>query len=83
MQPACFWTIIVVRMGYESKEGYKSLKENGQIPYIKPRTYEKWKRRSFKKDISKRENMVYNEEIISATDYNIISPLMYMKKMLY
>ena len=25
-------------------------------PYIKPQTYEKWKKRSLKKDISKREN---------------------------
>lgn len=29
--------------GYESEEGDKFLKENGQIPYIKPQTYEKWK----------------------------------------
>ncbi|MGN1266401.1 MAG: transposase, partial [Dorea sp.] len=47
--------------GYESEEGYEFLKENGQIPYIKPQTYEKWKKRSFKKDISKRENMTYDE----------------------
>jgi transposase len=46
--------------GYESEEGYEYLKSNGQIPYIKPQTYEKWKKRSFKKDISKRENMVYD-----------------------
>lgn len=44
--------------GYESEEGYEFLKGNGQIPYIKPQTYEKWKKRSFKKDISKRENML-------------------------
>ena len=48
--------------GYESEEGYEFLKENGQVPYIKPQTYEKWKIRSFKKDISKRENMAYDEE---------------------
>ena len=47
--------------GYESEEGYEFLKGNGQIPYIKPQTYEKWKKRSFKKDISKRENMAYDE----------------------
>ncbi len=47
--------------GYESEEGYEFLEKNGQIPYIKPQTYEKWKKRSFKKDISKRENMGYNE----------------------
>ena len=33
-----------------------------QKPYIKPKTYEKWKKRSFKKDISKRENMGYDEK---------------------
>ena len=42
--------------GYESEEGDKFLKENGQIPYIKPQTYEKWKKRSSKKDISKCED---------------------------
>lgn len=49
--------------GYESEEGDKFLKENGQIPYIKPQTYEKWKKHSSKKDISKCENMVYNREM--------------------
>ena len=29
---------------------------------VKPKTYEKWKKRSFKKDISKRENMGYDEK---------------------
>ena len=49
--------------GYESEEGYSYLKEQEQKqkPYIKPQTYEKWKKRSFKKDISKRENMGYDE----------------------
>ncbi len=48
--------------GYESEEGYSFLRENRQKPYIKPKTYEKWKKRSFKKDISKRENMGYDEK---------------------
>ena len=48
--------------GYESEEGYSYLQEKKQIPYIKPQTYEKWKKRSFKKDISKRENMSYEAE---------------------
>lgn len=48
--------------GYESEEGYSYLREEGQQPYIKPQTYEKWKKRSFKQDISKRENMAYNQE---------------------
>ena len=47
--------------GYESEEGYTYLREVGQKPYIKPQTYEKWKKRSFKQDISKRENMRYEE----------------------
>ncbi|WP_343284084.1 transposase, partial [Drancourtella sp. An12] len=38
--------------GYESEEGYTYLQEQGQKPYIKSQTYEKWKKRSFKKDIS-------------------------------
>ena len=48
--------------GYESEEAYEYLKSQDQIPYIKPQTYEKWKKRSFKKDISKRENMAYEKE---------------------
>ena len=48
--------------GYESEEGYTYLREKGQTPYIKPQTYEQWKKRSFKKDISRRENMGYDEE---------------------
>ena len=47
--------------GYESEEAYEYLSGTGQKPYIKPQTYEKWKKRSFKKDISKRENMRYDE----------------------
>ena len=48
--------------GYESEEAYEHLRKNGQIPYIKPQTYEQWKKRSFKNDISKRENMTYDDE---------------------
>jgi transposase len=48
--------------GYESEEGYDYMKKNNQMPYIKPQTYEKWKKRSFKNDISKRENMIYDEK---------------------
>ena len=52
---------ITADSGYESEEGYSYLREKGQLPYIKPQTYEKWKKRSFKQDISKRENMEYDE----------------------
>lgn len=40
----------------------KHMEQQKQIPYIKPQTYEKWKKRSFKQDISKRENMGYDAE---------------------
>ncbi len=46
--------------GYESEEIYEYLRQHGQRAYIKPQTYEKWKKRSFKQDISKRENMGYD-----------------------
>lgn len=55
--------------GYESEEGYTYLRETRQTPYIKPQTYEKWKRRSFKQDISKRENMAYDAETDAYTCY--------------
>lgn len=48
--------------GYENEENYLWLEQNRKTYYIKPQTYEKWKKRSFKKDISKRENMTYIEE---------------------
>lgn len=51
---------VIADSGYESEEGYLYLEENGYTAYIKPQTYEKWKKRSFKKDISKRENMSYD-----------------------
>ena len=51
---------VIADSGYESEEGYLYLEEKGQTAYIKPQTYEKWKKRSFKKDISKRENMTYD-----------------------
>lgn len=53
---------IIADSGYESEENYIYLEEKGQAYYIKPQTYEKWKKKSFKKDISKRENMVYDSE---------------------
>ena len=52
---------ITADSGYESEEVYSYLREKGQLPYIKPQTYEKWKKRSFKQDISKRENMEYDD----------------------
>ena len=48
--------------GYESEEAYTYLRSTKQKPYIKPQIYEKWKKRSFKQEIGKRENMKYEEE---------------------
>jgi transposase len=53
---------VVADSGYESEENYLYLERKRQTYYIKPQTYEKWKKKSFKKDISKRENMEYNPE---------------------
>ena len=48
--------------GYESEYNYVWLELHKIKPFIKPQTYELWKKKSFKKDISKRENMTYIEE---------------------
>lgn len=56
--------------GYESEEAYTFLENEQQKPYIKPQTYEKWKKRSFKQDISKRENMGYDLETDSYICHN-------------
>ncbi|GBG57488.1 transposase [Sporomusaceae bacterium FL31] len=61
---------IIADSGYESEENYLYLEEKKQNYYIKPQTYEQWKKKSFKKDISKRENMFYNEEIDEYTCHN-------------
>jgi transposase len=64
------YTNVIADSGYESEENYLYLEENQQTPYIKPQTYEKWKKKSFKKDISKRENMSYNQETDIYTCHN-------------
>lgn len=56
--------------GYESEEGYSYLAEKKITAFIKPQTYEQWKKRSFKKDISKRENMGYTPETDTYTCHN-------------
>jgi len=53
---------LIADSGYESEENYVYLENKGYTYYIKPQTYEKWKKRSFKNDISKRENMNYDSE---------------------
>ena len=53
---------IVADAGYESEEAYVFLEKNGQEAYIKPQNYEISKTRKYKEDISRRENMSYNEQ---------------------
>ena len=67
--------------GYESEEAYTYLRSEKRKPYIKPQTYEKWKKRSFKQDISRRENMGYDEKTDTYTCHagKSLSPL-FMKK---
>ena len=67
--------------GYESEEAYDYLSSQNQTPYIKPQTYEKWKKRNFKQDISKRENMKYDETTDTYTCHaeKLLFPL-YVKK---
>lgn len=61
---------IIADSGYESEENYLYLEEKEQKYYIKPQTYEKWKKKSFKKDISKRENMTYDKGMDEYTCHN-------------
>ncbi|MEG1255301.1 transposase [Clostridium sp.] len=61
---------VVADAGYESEENYLYLEENNQNSYIKPQAYEGMKKRSFKKNIGKRENMEYDEFNDEYTCYN-------------
>lgn len=53
---------IVADAGYESEENYLRIEGNGQLSYIKPANYEISKTRKYQADISRIENMDYNEE---------------------
>ena len=61
---------VVADAGYESEENYLYLEKNEQNSFIKPQAYEGMKKASFKKNISKRENMVYNEKNDEYTCHN-------------
>lgn len=61
---------LIADAGYESEENYTYLESKGIDYYIKPQTYEQKKKRSFKKNISKRENMTYNAEVDEYTCHN-------------
>jgi transposase len=56
--------------GYESEENYTYLEGLGIDCYIKPQSYEQQKKRSFKNNIGKRENMTYNPETDEYTCHN-------------
>ncbi len=53
---------ITADAGYESEENYLFLESNGQISYIKPANYEISKKRKYRNNIGKIENMEYDEE---------------------
>lgn len=53
---------IVADAGYESEENYVHIETNGQLSYIKPANYELSKTRKYQADISRIENMDYNED---------------------
>lgn len=53
---------IVADAGYESEENYSWLEENGRKAYIKPNNYEISKKRKYKQDIGRWENMEYNAQ---------------------
>ena len=61
---------VIADSGYESEENYLYLEESKQKCYIKPQAYDKWKKKSFKNDISKRENMLYDAEKDEYTCHN-------------
>jgi transposase len=53
---------IVADAGYESEENYLFIEGNGQVAFIKPANYEISKKRKYKNDIGKIENMNYLED---------------------
>lgn len=53
---------IVCDSGYESIENYTYLEDHKLTAFIKPNNYEISKKRKYKKDISRRENMTYDTE---------------------
>lgn len=53
---------IITDAGYEGEENYVYLEGQKQKAFIKPQTYESMKKRGFRKNIGKRENMVYDAE---------------------
>lgn len=54
------YTDIVADAGYESEENYLFIEENGQTAFIKPNNYDISKKRKFRNDIGRMENMKYD-----------------------
>ena len=73
---------LIADSGYESEENYSYLEGKGVLYYIKPQTYEQEKKRSFKNNIGKRENMAYNAETDEYTCHNgrLLKPVGIMKR---
>jgi transposase len=61
---------LIADSGYESEENYTYLESTGIDCYIKPQTYEQQKKRGFKNNIGRRENMAYNQETDEYTCHN-------------
>ena len=54
---------VVVDSGYESEENYNYVDGSGQLSlFVKPADHEQKKKRKYKNDIGRRENMVYDAE---------------------
>jgi hypothetical protein len=61
LHPESSFQNIITDSGYESEENYDYLTSETKNIFIKPLTYEQWKKHSFKKLIGKRENMTYDK----------------------
>lgn len=61
---------VIADAGYESEENYVFLDQNQQTAFIKPLNYEISKKRKYKKDIGRIENMEYDEKSDSYTCKN-------------
>jgi transposase len=55
------YTKPVADAGFESEENYTYCEKNGQMAFIKPANHDKAQTKKHKTDISKRENMPYDE----------------------
>lgn len=62
LHPKSSFRNIIADSGYESEANYDYLIDRKKNIFIKPQTYEQWKKRSFRSLIGKRENMDYDEK---------------------